>query len=54
MKEYRITTKSNFGKFTFKVCALDEQTAKPIVMKSEGCPESAIVKVRSKKLIYKP
>lgn len=54
MNEYRITVKSDSGKFTFRVIATDEETAKMIVMISEGCPESAIVKVKSKKLIYKP
>jgi hypothetical protein len=52
MNHYKLTVKSNSGKFRFKIIATDEQTAKLIVMKSEGCPESAIVKTECTKLFY--
>jgi hypothetical protein len=54
MNLYKITTKNDTGKYTFKVYALDIETAKLMVMKSEGCPECAITKITEKKLIYKP
>lgn len=53
MIQYRITLKSDSGKFTFTGIATDEETAKLIVLKSEGAPESAIIKTKFKKYIYK-
>lgn len=52
MIKYRITLKSDSGKFTFTGIATDEETAKLIVLKSEGAPECAIVKTVIKPYKY--
>lgn len=46
MNEYKVTVKHDKGKTTLKVMAICKESAKAIVMRSEGCPESAIVKVK--------
>lgn len=49
MKNYRLTTQSDSGKFTFRIYADSLETAKLILMKSEGCPECAIIKIKEDK-----
>lgn len=51
MIDYNITVESDSGKFTFSGTATDMDTAKLIVMKSEGCPETSIIKAEEIKRI---
>lgn len=48
MKNFRVTVKHDEGKITFSVKASSEDAAKKMVMKAEGCPESAIISVKEK------
>src|SRR6266566_4317012 len=53
MNDYKITVKHDAGKYTLKVTAKDEQAARLMVMKSENCPPSAIIKITFKPCLYK-
>jgi len=46
MKTYKLTLKHDHGKVRITVKAENEQKAKELVMKSENCPERAIVKIQ--------
>jgi len=50
MKQFIVTVKHDQGVTRFRVIAANEDAAKLQVMKAEGCPESAIIRVR--KAIY--
>ena len=45
MKKYKATIKHDAGKVKLTTSAHDEQQAREIIMKHEGCPESAILKI---------
>jgi hypothetical protein len=45
MKDFRLTLQHDNGKFNIRTTAKDEQTAREIVCKAEGCPDRAIIKV---------
>jgi hypothetical protein len=45
MKTFIVTFKHDNGKTKLRITARDERTAKEMVMNSESCPESAIIKV---------
>lgn len=45
MKTFIVTLKHDEGDFTLEVRSYSEQRAKDMVVKSEGCPYSAIIKV---------
>ena len=45
MKKYKATIKHDAGKVMLTTSAHDEQQAREIIMKHEGCPESAILKI---------
>lgn len=49
INQYTVFVKHDSGKATFIVIASTEQVAKEKVMIAEGCPESAITKVRHTK-----
>jgi ferredoxin len=51
INQYTVFVKHDSGKATFIVIASTEQVAKEKVMIAEGCPESAITKVRHTKKI---
>lgn len=46
MNKYKVTVKHDKGKTTLKVMAICKDSAKAIIMRAEGCPSSAIVKVK--------
>lgn len=46
MKNYILTLKTDQSHFRIKTPATDKETAKEIVMKAEGCAESAIIAVQ--------
>lgn len=46
MKQFVVTVKHDTGLKRIRVTASDEAKARELVMIAEGCPESAIVKVR--------
>jgi hypothetical protein len=52
MNIYKITLKSDSGKFSITTTAIDADTAKFIVCEAENCPPSAIIKCKLIKRIY--
>lgn len=46
MKQYIVTIKHDAGTHKIRIIARNEDRAKEMVMASEGCPESAIIRVR--------
>jgi hypothetical protein len=53
MNTYKLTLKHDNGKITFEVKADSEKAARGIVCRSEGCPDSAIIKVKEYLQLYK-
>lgn len=51
MKTFYITLKHDGGKTRVKLVAVNEQSAREIICRSENCPESAIVKIKQKTII---
>ncbi len=46
MKQFIVTVQHDNGTVKIRVIASDESKARQMVMKAEGCPESAIIRVR--------
>lgn len=45
MNTYILHLKHNGGVFVLQIHARNKEAAKAIVMKAEGCPEEAIIKI---------
>lgn len=52
MNIYKITLKSDSGKFSLITTAIDADTAKFIVCEAQNCPPFAVVKCQLIKKIY--
>ena len=52
MNIYKITLKSDSGKFSITTTAIDADTAKFIVCEAQNCPPFAVVKCQLIKKIY--
>lgn len=53
MNPYILTVKHDEGIQKIRVNATDEAQAKTMVMKAEGCPECAIIRIRKARYIKK-
>lgn len=53
MKKYIATINSDHGKHKLIVLASDKETAIEMILKAEGCPDSAIFKMQEVELYYK-
>ncbi len=49
MIQFSATIKHDKGSFKIHTVATSEEVAKQMIMKAEGCPESAIIKIKTKK-----
>lgn len=52
MNIYKITLKSDQGKYSLITTAIDADTAKFIICEAQGCPPFAVVKCQLIKKIY--
>lgn len=53
MYNYKVTVKSDTGKFIVKTSAMDEQQVRKAVCQTYGIPDSAIIKVIESAIAYK-
>jgi len=51
MRYYTLTVKHDNGKVKLKTAATSEQAARKIIQNNEGCPDCAIIKVKTGKLV---
>jgi ferredoxin len=46
MKKYKVKVQHDKGKSTISLWAMNEESAKQIIMAMEGCPEGSILSVK--------